>query len=104
MLTALPQELASSLQIENGFVAASGGLHVRGACLSPEWHSLRAAWKGGERLPGQLLSVDPPFVARECVNPSLKPIPALELRAYLADFAKQIQNLPDGSKTKIVVK
>jgi hypothetical protein len=156
-----------------------GGLHVRGACLSPAWHSLRAAWEGefslhrlfpqvdesdipiaedcfgdqflsrrghvlhllGETgqikdtgnsweefiesvnadpveflqlqwlerfrnegsvlLPGSLLSVYPPFVANECVNPSLRPVPALELRSALADFARQIQNVDDGQSIKL---
>jgi hypothetical protein len=38
------------LEQVNGFVAYSGGLHVRGAVREPEWHSLRAAWKGREAL------------------------------------------------------
>jgi len=46
ILEALPPELASLLQRANGYVAYDGGLHVRGACHEPEWHSLRAAWHG----------------------------------------------------------
>jgi hypothetical protein len=34
------------LETVNGYVAYNGGLHVRGACLSPTWHSLRQAWSG----------------------------------------------------------
>ncbi len=42
----LPTEYAELLTRVNGYVAFSGGLHVRGACLSPDWHSLRVAWFG----------------------------------------------------------
>ena len=30
----------------NGFIQFHGGLHVRGACRQPPWHSLRDAWVG----------------------------------------------------------
>ncbi len=29
-----------------GFILHEGAVHVRGACSAPEWHSLRAAWRG----------------------------------------------------------
>jgi hypothetical protein len=45
-LARLPQEISSALQSKNGFIAAGGGFHVRGACLRPAWHSIRAAWEG----------------------------------------------------------
>jgi hypothetical protein len=38
---ALPEDLRCVLVEVNGFVAFSGGLHVRGACLDPSWHALR---------------------------------------------------------------
>jgi hypothetical protein len=60
--------------------------------------------EGGVLPPGSLLSVYPPFIAKECVNPSLRPIPALERRLALADFARQIQNLEDGQRIKITVR
>jgi hypothetical protein len=181
LLSRLPANLALMLETENGFVAANGGFHVRGACLGPLWHSMRAAWEGEMSLnrlyplvrdtdipiaedcfgdqylirdgsvmrligetgevedtrrnwdefmdrvendpieflqlshfvhfqqqggllsPGQLLSVYPPFVAAECINPSIKPIPAIECRTFLADFARQIQGVPDGKKIEIRV-
>jgi hypothetical protein len=34
----------------NGVVAFSGGLHIRGACREPAWHSLRTAWGGSLAL------------------------------------------------------
>jgi hypothetical protein len=46
-LTLAHRALLSQL---NGFVAYSGGLHVRGAVREPEWHSLRAAWDGSSAL------------------------------------------------------
>ena len=46
ILEALPPELSNLLRRANGYVAYHGGLHVRGACHEPEWHSLRAAWHG----------------------------------------------------------
>jgi hypothetical protein len=45
-LDQLPAGLRHLLAESNGFVAYDGGLHVRGACLGPVWHSLRAAWHG----------------------------------------------------------
>jgi hypothetical protein len=179
ILTRLPEEISNTLRNENGFIAAGGGLHVRGACVSPAWHSIRAAWEGefalhrlfpmvhesdiplaedcfgdqyllrdrqvvrlqgetgeieatqktwneflatteadsieflglsylirfqeegGVLMPGYLLSVYPPFVAKECVNPSVRPIPSLELRLWLADFARQIRGVEDGQRIQI---
>ena len=64
LLDALPRELRSFLERVNGFVAFDGGLHVRGACESPSWHSLRRRWQGEfalhERYP-LLTDTDIPF-------------------------------------------
>lgn len=46
ILERLPAPLTAALRQRNGCVAFLGALHVRGACLEPEWHSLRAAWEG----------------------------------------------------------
>jgi hypothetical protein len=46
ILRELPAELVRILSDTNGFVLREGALHVRGASLSPEWHSLRVAWRG----------------------------------------------------------
>ena len=182
LLVRLPDDLVRVLQARNGFVAAEGGLHVRGACINPDWHSLRSAWEGefalhtlypalkkedvpfaedcfddqflirdglivhlngetgeleetpqtwseflsfveddptsflqlsylrsfldtgGALKPGELLSVYPPFVFVQSTDPSLRPCPALELRSFLADFAKQISQVPDGQKVRITVR
>jgi hypothetical protein len=46
VLRELPTDLVHILSDMNGFILHEGALHVRGACLAPEWHSLRAAWHG----------------------------------------------------------
>jgi hypothetical protein len=50
ILERLPAELTDLLSRVNGYVAYGGGLHVRGACVAPAWHSLRAAWEGEDAL------------------------------------------------------
>src|SRR5687768_13893517 len=64
MLARLPAEYRRLLGEVNGYVAYHGGLHVRGACSTPEWHSLRAAWFGEEAIHRQFPAVsaeDVPF-------------------------------------------
>ena len=54
----------------NGFVLFDGGLHVRGAVLSPEWHSLRKVWFGDfalYRLFPAIEETDVPF-AQDCLG------------------------------------
>lgn len=46
ILAQAPDGLVTLLTSLNGFIQFGGGLHVRGACSGPEWHSLRRAWKG----------------------------------------------------------
>jgi len=46
ILRDLPPGLVRVLSDTNGFILHEGALHVRGASLTPEWHSLRAAWRG----------------------------------------------------------
>ncbi len=50
ILPHLPPEIQEMLQIENGFILWNGGLHFRGACKEPKWHSLRAAIEGKKSL------------------------------------------------------
>jgi len=50
ILAWVPAELRRLLERVNGYVAYDGGLHLRGACTAPEWHSLRAAWTGPDAL------------------------------------------------------
>jgi hypothetical protein len=70
MLAKLPPELAALLQETNGFIQYNGGLHVRGACLAPAWHSLRHAWIGDQafhKLYPDVTPDDVPF-AEDCMG------------------------------------
>ncbi|MFB3893140.1 MAG: hypothetical protein ACE15C_14075 [Phycisphaerae bacterium] len=69
-LQGVPPELACLLSEVNGFVAFDGGLHVRGICDEPLWHSLREAWCGEEaifRLFQSVKETDVPF-AQDCLG------------------------------------
>jgi hypothetical protein len=70
LLDRLPDELAALLTETNGFIAFGGALHVRGACASPSWHSLRDAWDGPSAIHALYEAVEPddiPF-AQDCVG------------------------------------
>lgn len=177
ILAKLPTNLAGLLQPSNGFIQFHDGLHVRGACRHPSWHSLRDAWcgahafhslypavqledipfaedclgdqyllrdgrafrlaaetgelqamdlslteffhavqadpiaflsleplllfqrDGGKLEPGQLLAVYPPFCTKQAAQGiHLAAISVNERRRFLADFAAQIRDVPDGGK------
>ncbi len=69
LLDRLPVELVSILEERNGVVALSGGFHLRGACIAPEWHSLRAAMEGPlalHRLFPEVQPSDIPFAEEAC--------------------------------------
>jgi hypothetical protein len=59
ILARLPARLAGALRARNGCVAYLGGLHVRGACHGPAWHSLRHAWDGADALHHLFAEVQP---------------------------------------------
>ena len=59
LLDRLPVGLSEMLRRENGFIRFDGGLHVRGACREPTWHSLRAAWEGPLSFAALYPDVDP---------------------------------------------
>src|SRR4051812_2832298 len=70
VLNRLPADLARLLHEVNGFIAFEGGLHVRGACHRPAWHSLRNAWVGEDafhRLYDGVQTEDVPF-AEDCMG------------------------------------
>jgi len=79
------------------------------ACANPLGYlnlsSLEQFWaEGGRLLPGQLLSVYPPFVAKEsAVGVSLRAIPAAERLAFLASLAQQLRDIPDGARIKFKI-
>lgn len=177
ILELLPADLREFLARCNGYVAFHGGLHVRGACLNPTWHSLRYWWlgagamhslflavdrsdipfaedalgdqyllrggivhrlsaevgelkslnvdlrafdaavrgdpvgylsiepleefraNGGALEPGQLLSAYPPFVTKEsAAGVSYRAISTEDRIRFLADFARQVADVPDGGR------
>lgn len=59
ILERLPREYRDLLARANGYVAYHGGLHIRGACLTPAWHSLREAWDGEHAVHRLWPSVSP---------------------------------------------
>lgn len=59
VLARVPVALAALLRKTNGFVAFGGGLHLRGACREPAWHSLAAAWEGPDALHRLFDEVEP---------------------------------------------
>ncbi len=66
----LSEDYQNLLRQANGFIAFAGGLHVRGACLTPEWHSIRKVWLGDfalYKLYSSLNQTDAPF-AQDCVG------------------------------------
>ena len=182
ILDRLPMDLQQLLAQRNGFVGFRGGLHVRGACKEPAWHSLRAAMEGpesfaqryrvvkaadvpfaqnvfgdqfilrgnavhkldayadtlepvaddltgfffkvqedpiallslghlaqyegtGETLrPGELLMEWPPFVVEGSEKGvTLRRIPAAERLEFLADIAKQLRGVADGTKVEFKI-
>lgn len=42
----LPFDMQAYMLQHNGLVAFGGGLHIRGCCKEPLWHSLKEAWQG----------------------------------------------------------
>ena len=70
LLDRLPANLAGLLRQINGFIQFHGGLHVRGACHEPDWHSLWDAWDGEAafwRLYPEVNQADVPF-AEDCLG------------------------------------
>jgi hypothetical protein len=70
LLDRLPTNLAGLLRQINGFIQFHGGLHVRGACHVPDWHSLRDAWDGPTAFHRHYPEVQPtdvPF-AEDCMG------------------------------------
>jgi hypothetical protein len=59
--------------------------------------------EGGTLAPGQSLSVYPPFIAKSETPRSLRAISSSERILWLADFARQIRSIPDGTPVEIRV-
>jgi hypothetical protein len=70
ILNNVSSEYRNLLKQINGFILYGGGLHIRGACKSPKWHSLRNVWTGGfalHKFYSAILESDVPF-AQDCVG------------------------------------
>ena len=60
--------------------------------------------EGGRLLPGQLLSVCPPFITEESKHGvSLNAVATLDRIAFLADFASQMATVRNGAKVEISI-
>ena len=55
-------------------------------------------------LPGQVLSVYPPFCTKEAANGvSLRPVPVAEALAFLSEFSARIHSLSEGEQIRVKV-
>ena len=66
----LPKDLKIFLKEANGLIAYSGGLHIRGCCFAPEWHSINEVWIGKNAFwkhYADVLDIDIPF-AQDCMG------------------------------------
>lgn len=59
LLTHLPIQYRDILEQVNGFVQLYGGLHIRGICSEPLWHSLHEVWHGQHALSELYNSIKP---------------------------------------------
>lgn len=68
ILKKLPMELSEFYRKQNGLIAYSGGVHIRGCVETPEWHSLRNYWIGNNafyKTYDKIKKSDIPF-AQDC--------------------------------------
>jgi hypothetical protein len=69
VIDVLPENLVALFKQINGFVQFAGGLHVRGVCEKPTWHSIGEVMVGPlalHHLYKAILPTDAPF-AQDCV-------------------------------------
>jgi hypothetical protein len=59
LLARLPEPYRELLNQINGFVQFFGGLHIRGICTEPHWHSLAQFWFGPHALSGLYPAIHP---------------------------------------------
>lgn len=104
----LTENLLMLLKQINGFIQLAGGLHVRGLCTEPKWHSLKEAIKGENaicKLYPVVKETDIPF-AQDCMadqyllrNKTIYKLEAetgklFSLEIGLSDFFAAINNDP----------
>lgn len=99
ILRELPPELVRVLSDTNGFILHEGALHVRGASLMPEWHSLRAAWRGPSAfhiLYESVLATDIPFAQDRVGDQFLvRDAAVLRLSAETGEIEPLVDSLED---------
>ncbi len=96
---ALPDNLVGLLRQINGFILLEGGLHLRGVCSEPEWHSLAAVLTGPQAmhtLYPALRASDIPF-AQDCVADQyvLRDRVVYKLEAETGNLVSLGQSLPE---------
>lgn len=60
----LPFEMQAFMLQNNGLIAYFGGIHFRGCCQEPAWHSIKEAWQGEQafwRIYKKVRQSDLPF-------------------------------------------
>ncbi|MFN3402549.1 MAG: SMI1/KNR4 family protein [Cytophagaceae bacterium] len=70
MLKKMPAEYQTFLKQANGLIAFKGGLHLRGCCNEPLWHSIAEAWEGKNafwKYYPEVLDIDIPF-GQDCMG------------------------------------
>lgn len=99
LLSELPADLVPILSDTNGFILHEGAVHVRGACITPEWHSLRAAWSGPRAfhiLYDDVLPSDIPFAEDQVGDQFLiREVEVLRLSAETGEIEHLADNLED---------
>lgn len=70
LLARLPDALRDLLTWKNGFIQYRGGLHIRGICQDPVWHSLEEAWTGESAFHVAYETVRPDWIpfGQDCVG------------------------------------
>ena len=99
ILRDLPPALVNVLRDANGFILHGGALHVRGACLTPDWHSLRLAWRGPgafRTLYDGLRATDIPFAQDQLGDQFLiRGAAVLRLSAETGDIEPLVDSLEE---------
>jgi hypothetical protein len=99
ILKELPADYARILCETNGFILRNGALHIRGACIEPEWHSLRNAWRGTNafhKLYSSVQKTDIPFAQDQLGDQFLlRNKEVFRLMAETGDLEQAAENLEE---------
>src|ERR1700722_18006523 len=97
LLNSLPDDLRWILSKKNGFIVFCGGLHIRGICEEPIWHSLKLFWKGKyafSKMYSSIQSDDIPF-GQDCMGDQylLRANEVIKLHGESGDIKSMKMNL-----------